>query len=308
MKVLNGYSKIRQNTVLTIGNFDGIHKGHQKIIKQVVELSKKNNLKSAVITFRPHPNDFFKKNSKPFKLLSDTTKIEEIKKLGVDYLIFMKFDKNLNKLLPESFIKKLIKFKPKFIVVGYNFRFGYMRKGNIDFLKKLATKYLYTLKVVKSVVGRNKRVFNSTFIRKKLESGKYDIVKEMLGRNWLLEGKIIKGSGRGIQLGYRTANFVLNDYIVPMKGVYITKSYFGTNKKKKYFGLANIGNRPTFNEKKVFFENHFFNLKNILYGKKIFVELLGFLRKEKKFANIKALKKQIEKDILLAKKFLNKNK
>ena len=308
MKVLNGYSKIRQNTVLTIGNFDGIHKGHQKIIKQVVELSKKNNLKSAVITFRPHPNDFFKKNSKPFKLLSDTTKIEEIKKLGVDYLIFMKFDKNLNKLLPESFIKKLIKFKPKFIVVGYNFRFGYMRKGNIDFLKELATKYLYTLKVIKPVIGRNKRVFNSTFIRKKLETGKYDIVKEMLGRNWLLEGKIIKGSGRGIQLGYRTANFVLNDYIVPMKGVYITKSYFDTNKKKKYFGLANIGNRPTFNEKKVFFENHFFNLKNILYGKKIFVELLGFLRKEKKFANIKALKKQIEKDILLAKKFLNKNK
>jgi len=308
MKVLNGYSKIRQNTVLTIGNFDGIHKGHQKIIKQVVELSKKNNLKSAVITFRPHPNDFFKKNSKPFKLLSDTTKIEEIKKLGVDYLIFMKFDKNLNKLSPEGFIKKLITFKPKFIVVGYNFYFGYRRKGNVDFLKKLAKKYLYTLKVVKPVVGRNKTVFNSTFIRKKLESGKYNIVKEMLGRNWLLEGKIIKGSGRGIELGYRTANFVLNDYIVPMKGVYITKSYFDTNKKKKYFGLANIGNRPTFNEKKVFFENHFFNLKNILYGKKIFVELLGFLRKEKKFANIKALKKQIEKDILLAKKFLNKNK
>ena len=308
MKVLNGYSKIRQNTVLTIGNFDGIHKGHQKIIKQVVELSKKNNLKSAVITFRPHPNDFFKKNSKPFKLLSDTTKIEEIKKLGVDYLIFMKFDKNLNKLSPEGFIKKLIIFKPKFIVVGYNFYFGYRRKGNIDFLKELATKYLYTLKVIKPVIGRNKRVFNSTFIRKKLESGKYDIVKEMLGRNWLLEGKIIKGSGRGIQLGYRTANFVLNDYIVPMKGVYITKSYFDTNKKKKYFGLANIGNRPTFNEKKVFFENHFFNLKNILYGKKIFVELLGFLRKEKKFANIKVLKKQIEKDILLAKRILSKNK
>ncbi len=308
MKVLNGYSKIRQNTVLTIGNFDGIHKGHQKIIKKVVELSKKNNLKSIVITFKPHPIEFFKKNSKPFKLLSDATKIEEIKKLGVDHLIFMKFDKNLNKLSPEGFIKKLITFKPKFIVVGYNFYFGYRRKGNIDFLKELAKKYLYTLKVVKPVVGRNKRVFNSTFIRKKLETGEYDIVKEMLGRNWLLEGKIIKGSGRGVKLGYRTANFVLNDYILPMKGVYVTKSYFDTNKKKKYFGLANIGNRPTFNGKKVFFENHFFNLKNILYGKKIFVELLGFLRKEKKFANIKVLKKQIEKDILLAKRILNKNK
>ena len=130
----------------------------------------------------------------------------------------------------------------------------------------------------------------------------------MLGRNWLLEGKIIKGEGRGKKLGYPTANFVLNDYVLPMKGVYVTKSYFEKNKKKKYFGIANIGIRPTFNGKKVFFENHFFNVKNFLYRKKIFVELLAVLRKEKKFANIKLLKKQIEKDILLAKKILNKNK
>ena len=307
MKILNGYSKIKKNTVLTIGNFDGVHKGHQKIIKQAVKISKDNNLKSVVITFKPHPIEFFKKNHKPFKLTNDFIKIEEIKKLGVDYLIFIKFDKNLNKLLPENFIKKLIKFRPKFIVVGYNFYFGYRRKGDTNLLEKLADKYLYTLKVVKPVVSKNKKVFNSTFIRKKLETGQYDVVKEMLGRNWLVEGKIIKGSGRGKKLGYRTANFVLNDYVLPMKGVYLTRSYFEKNK-KKYFGLANIGNRPTFNGKKVFFENHFFNLKNLVYGKKIFVELLAFLRKEKKFANIKVLKKQIENDILLTKKILNKNK
>ena len=309
MKILNGYSKVRKkNTVLTIGNFDGVHKGHQEIIKQTVKLSKKNNLKSVVITFKPHPNDFFKKDSKPFKLTNEETKIEEIKKLGVDYLIFMKFDKNLNKLLPENFVKKLINFRPKFIVVGYNFHFGYRRKGDVHLLKKLSKKYLYTLKIIKPVIGKNKRIFNSTFIRKKLESGQYNIAKEMLGRNWLLEGKIVKGSGRGRELGYPTANFVLSDYVLPMKGVYITKSFFENNKKKKHFGIANIGNRPTFNEKKIFFENHFFNLKSFLYGKKIFVELLVFLRKEKKFANIKVLKKQIEKDILLAKKILNKNK
>ena len=210
MKILNGYSKIKKNTVLTIGNFDGVHKGHQKIIKQAVKISKDNNLKSVVITFKPHPIEFFKKNHKPFKLTNDFIKIEEIKKLGVDYLIFIKFDKNLNKLLPENFIKKLIKFRPKFIVVGYNFYFGYRRKGDTNLLEKLADKYLYTLKVVKPVVSKNKKVFNSTFIRKKLETGQYDVVKEMLGRNWLVEGKIIKGSGRGKKLGYRTANFVLN--------------------------------------------------------------------------------------------------
>ena len=307
MKILNGYSKIKNNTVLTIGNFDGVHKGHQKIIKQAVKISKENNLKSAVVTFKPHPIDFFKKNSKPFKLTSDETKIKEIKKLGVDYLIFIRFNKNINKLSPENFIKKLINFRPKFIVVGYNFHFGYRRKGNTNILKELSKKYLYTLKVIKPVTGKNKRVFNSTFIRKKLKIGEYNLAKEMLGRNWLLEGKIIKGSGRGKELGYPTANFILNNYVLPMKGVYVTRSYFGANK-KKYFGLANIGNRPTFNEKKVFFENHFFNIKTLLYGKKIFVELLAFIRKEKKFANIKLLKKQIEKDILLAKKILNKKK
>ena len=308
MKILNGYSKIKKNTVLTIGNFDGVHKGHQKIIKQIVKLSRKKNLKSVVITFKPHPNDFLKKNCKPFKLTSEGAKIEEIKKLGIDYLTFLKFNKNFNKLPPENFVKKLVSFRPKFIVVGYNFRFGFKREGDVYLLKKLSKKYLYTLKVIKPVISSNKITFNSTFIRKNLELGKYDIAKKMLGRNWLLEGKIIKGEGRGKKLGYPTANFVLNDYVLPMKGVYVTKSYFEKNKKKKYFGIANIGIRPTFNGKKVFFENHFFNIKNFLYRKKIFVELLAFLRKEKKFANIKVLKKQIEKDILLSKKILNKNK
>ena len=309
MKILYGYSKIKnKNSVLTIGNFDGVHKGHQKIIKQTVKLSKKKNLKSAVITFKPHPNDFLNKNCKPFKLTSEETKIEEIKKLGIDYLIFLKFNKTFNKLSPENFIKKLVNFRPKLIVVGYNFRFGFKRKGDVRLLKKLSNKYLYTLKIIKPVINSNKITFNSTFIRKNLELGKYNIAKNMLGRNWLLEGKIIKGRGRGKKLGYPTANFVLNDYVLPMKGVYVTKSYFEKNKKKKYFGIANIGNRPTFNEKKVFFENHFFNVKNFLYRKKIFVELLAFLRKEKKFANIKILKKQIKKDILLAKKILNKSK
>ena len=269
MKILNGYSIIKkQNTVLTIGNFDGVHRGHQKIIKQIVKLSKKKNLKSVVITFKPHPSVFLKKNYKPFKLTSEETKIEEIKKLGIDYLIFLKFDKNFNKLSPENFVKKLVSFRPKFIVVGYNFRFGFKREGDVHLLKKLSKKYLYTLKIIKPVISSNKITFNSTFIRKNLELGKYDIAKKMLGRNWLLEGKIIKGEGRGKKLGYPTADFVLNDYVLPMKGVYVTKSYFEKNKKKKYFGIANIGNRPTFNEKKVFFENHFFNIKNFLYKKK----------------------------------------
>ena len=307
MKILNGYSKIiKENTVITIGNFDGIHKGHQKILKNIVKISKKNNLKSVVITFKPHPNEYFKKNYKPFKLTNEKTKIEEIRKLGIDYLILINFNKSLNLLSPENFVKKIINFKPKFIVVGYNFHFGYKRQGDISLLKKLSKKYLYNLKVINPVIGKSKKIFNSTYIRKQLELGKYDVAKEMLGRNWMIEGKIIKGSGRGKVLGYPTANFVLNDYVIPMKGVYVTKSYLDNNKKKKYFGVANIGVSPTFNGKKIFFENHFFKLKSSVYGKKLCVELLAFLRKEKKFDNIKKLKKQIENDIYLTNKIINK--
>ena len=175
MKILNGYSKIiKENTVITIGNFDGIHKGHQKILKNIVKISKKNNLKSVVITFKPHPNEYFKKNYKPFKLTNEKTKIEEIRKLGIDYLILINFNKSLNLLSPENFVKKIINFKPKFIVVGYNFHFGYKRQGDISLLKKLSKKYLYNLKVINPVIGKSKKIFNSTYIRKQLELGKYD--------------------------------------------------------------------------------------------------------------------------------------
>ncbi len=303
MKILNGYLNLKKGTVLTIGNFDGIHKGHQKILKKNVEISKKYNLNSAVITFDPHPNEFFKKNKSPFKLTNKNTKIKEIKKMGINYLIFIKFTKDFTKLSPEKFIKKIIDLNPQFIVVGYNFRFGYKRKGNVNLLQKFSEKYSYKLEVISRVLNKNKKVINSTLIRKKIKTGHYNNVKDMLGRNWLLEGKIIKGSGRGKSLGYPTANFFIKDYILPMKGVYVTKSFFKNNK-KAYYGIANIGNRPTFNEKKVFFENHFFEIKKNFYGKDIFVELLAFLRKEKKFENIELLKKQINKDILLAKRFI----
>ena len=303
MKILDGYLSLKKGAVLTIGNFDGIHKGHQKIIKKNVEISKKNNLKSVVITFDPHPKEFFNKNKSSFKLTKKNTKIDEIKKLGVDYLIFKKFNKNFAKLSPEEFIKKISILNQKFIVVGYNFCFGYKRKGNVNLLKKLSKKYLYKLKVISRVLNKNKKIINSTLIRKKIKTGDYNKVKDMLGRNWLLEGKVIRGSGRGKSLGYPTANFFIKDYVLPMKGVYITKSFFKNNK-KAYYGIANIGNRPTFNEKKVFFENHFFKINNNFYGKEIFVELLAFLRKEKKFYSIDLLKKQIKKDVLLAKKYI----
>ena len=188
MKILNGYLNLKKGTVLTIGNFDGIHKGHQKILKKNVEISKKYNLNSAVITFDPHPNEFFKKNKSPFKLTNKNTKIKEIKKMGINYLIFIKFTKDFTKLSPEKFIKKIIDLNPQFIVVGYNFRFGYKRKGNVNLLQKFSEKYSYKLEVISRVLNKNKKVINSTLIRKKIKTGHYNNVKDMLGRYWLLEG------------------------------------------------------------------------------------------------------------------------
>ena len=314
MKIFNSLHQINKDfkkNSIAIGNFDGVHKGHQKIIKECIKISKKKELNSAIITFKPHPRYFFNKKCKPFKLTSTKTKISEIEKLSPDYLIFLNFNQFLYHLSPEEFIKKILikRFKTKHIVAGYNFRFGYKRKGNVQLLNKLSKKYYYNLSIIKPIISKNGKIYNSSIIRKNLESGHYNKVKEMLGRTWKIDGKVIKGSGRGKNIGYPTANVQLNDYIIPCKGVYLTKSYInGSKKNKKYYGIANIGNRPTFGGKRTLLENHFFNIKKIFYGKEIFVELLAFLRKEKKFANIKMLKKQIEKDIFLAKKILNKNK
>ena len=316
MKTLIGYeniiTKLKKKTSITIGNFDGVHKGHQKIIRECVKVAKKKKLYSIVLTFEPHPKEYFNKQYKPFKLTSITSKIDEIKKLNINYFITLKFNNSLNHLSPENFIKNILikNLKARNIVVGYNFRFGYKRKGNVKLLKNLAKKYDYNLNIVKPVITKDGKICNSTLIRKNLQFGKYEKVKEMLGRSWQINGKVIKGTGRGDNIGYPTANMKLKDYIIPCKGVYVTESYFKESKnKKKYLGIANIGNRPTFGDKEIFFENHFFNIKNkTLYGKNICTNLISFLRKEKKFFNINELKKQIKIDIDLAKKILNKKK
>jgi len=314
MKIFNSLHQINKNfkkNSITVGNFDGIHKGHQKIIKKCIKVSKKNKLNSAIVTFKPHPRYFFNKNCKSFKLTSTKTKITVIERLGADYLIFLNFNKFLSQLSPEEFIEKILvnKLNVKHLVTGYNFHFGYKRKGNIKLLKKLSQKYDYNLNIVEPVKSKNGIICNSSTIRKNLESGQYDKVKEMLGRAWQIVGKVIRGSGRGKIIGYPTANIKLKDYIIPCKGVYLTESYInGSKKNKKYYGIANIGNRPTFGGNKILLENHFFNIKKFFYGKEICINLIQFLRKEKKFVNTNKLKKQIEIDIKTAKKILKKNK
>ena len=302
MKIYNNLiiNKKHQNSVVAIGNFDGIHLGHQKVINQARQKAKKNRLPFGIITFEPMPAMFFNKKLKNHRINSLIQKKNQLKKLKVDFLIIINFNKNFSQLSAEKFINKIIfkKTKCKFLYVSNNFKFGFKRKGNIRTLKKYSNLYNYRT-VVTSPLKKITRVISSTIIRKKISQGKIYEVNKLLNRNWCIQGKVIKGHRRGRKIGFPTCNINLKDYIVPKLGVYSVIA------KTKYFkkkGIANIGYRPTFNSQNLLLEVNIFGINKNLYNKEIEVNFIRFIRSEKKFKGLEQLKKQIKIDIIQAKK------
>jgi riboflavin kinase/FMN adenylyltransferase len=248
------------------------------------------------------PKMHFNKNLKNFRISNLQQKINHFDKLNVDFVITKKFDKNFSKTKSISFIKEIIghKLKPKFIFVSNNFRFGYKREGNVKELIKYET--LYNYKIIKPrPLSKNKKIISSTSIRKFLENGKLDKVNRFLNREWSIEGKVIKGRQLGKKIGFPTANIDIKDYILAKPGVYAVKVK-KENTTKFIKGIANLGYRPTFNQKKILLEVHLFNFSENLYNKYLTVNFLKFIRKEKKFKNIGQLKKQIKIDLQKARK------
>ncbi len=285
--------------VVAIGNFDGLHFGHQKVIKQSREKAKKNKLKFGVVTFEPVPVMFFNRNIKNHRINSLKQKIIGLKKLKLDFLKIIKFNKKFSKQSPKNFIKNIIykDLNSKFIFVSGNFKFGKNREGDVDTLKKNEKYYSYKTIITKPL-KKNNKVLSSSIVRSNISSGRVNIVKNFLGRNWSVLGRVIKGKKRGRKIGFPTCNIKLNDYILPRLGVY------SVNVKTKSFnrkGIANIGYRPTFNGKSLLLEVNIFGIKANLYKKVIEVDFVKYIRGEKKFKNISELKMQIKKDIKKAK-------
>ena len=297
--------KTFKNSILLIGNFDGLHAGHQKLFNLAKKYKKKFKLNIGVVTFEPMPKMYFNKKIKNFRISNITQKIKILEKYGVDFLIIKKFNKKFSKIKSRIFIENILhkKLNAKFIFVSNNFRFGYKREGDVSQLKKYQKKCNF--KIIKPIPFKQKnKIVSSTFIRKLLINGKIELANKLLKRNWSIEGIVEKGRQLGKTIGFPTCNIDIKDYILAQPGVYAVKVY----KKNNNFplkGIANLGYRPTFNQKKILLEVHIFNFYGNLYNKRLTIELINFIRKEKKFKNIKELKKQINLDLKIVKNKLN---
>jgi len=302
MKIYNNLiiNREHQNSVVAIGNFDGIHLGHQKVLNRARQKAKKNRLPFGVITFEPMPVMFFNKKIKNHRINSLLQKKSQLKKLKLDFLIIINFNKKFSKLSAEQFIQRIIfkKVKCKFLYVSNNFKFGFKRKGNIQTLRKYSNSYNFKTMITHPLTKAAK-VISSTIIRKKISQGKIYEVNKLLNRNWCIQGKVIKGHRRGRTIGFPTCNINISDYAMPKLGVYGVKV---NNAKFQRKGIANIGYRPTFNGQNLLLEVNIFGINKNLYNKVINVNFIKFIRSEKKFKDLEQLKKQIKVDINRVKK------
>ena len=295
-------SKNHKGSIILIGNFDGVHLGHQKLFKLAQLYKKKYNLNIGVINFNPMPKIFFNKNLKNYKLSNIHQKIKLLSNLKVDFVITKKFDYKFSRTKSTNFIKEILykKINSKFIFVSNDFRFGNKREGNVNLLIKNEKVYNYKVVKPKPLIN-NKKIVSSSLIRNLLENGFLKKANKLLNRNWTIQGTVIKGRQVGKKIGFPTCNIDIQDYVLLKPGVYAVK-VLRKNNTKYLKGIANLGYRPTFNQKKILLEVHLFNFSGNLYNKLLSVEFLKFIRKEKKFKNVNQLRDQIKTDLHNAKK------
>ena len=293
--------KNHKGSIILIGNFDGVHLGHQKLFKLAQSYKEKYNLKIGVINFDPMPKMFFNQSLKNFRLSNIHQKINLLKGMGVDFIVTKKFNKIFSKTKATNFIKNILsqKLNAKFIFVSSNFRFGNKREGDVGSLIK--NEKIYNYKVIKpKPLFINKKIVSSSLIRNFLQRGYLEKANKILSRKWSIMGMVQKGRQVGKKIGFPTCNIDIKDYVLAKPGVYAVR-VLRKNNSKYLKGIANLGYRPTFNQKKILLEVHLFNFSGNLYNKYLSVDFLKFIRKEKKFKNVNQLKAQIKTDLKIAK-------
>ena len=269
MKIYKNFDlkKKHKRSIILIGNFDGVHLGHRKLFDLANKYKKKFKLDIGVLTFEPMPKMFFNKKIKNFRISNFVQKINLLKKMKVDFLINKKFDKKFSKIKSDIFIKNIIyrKLNARFIFVSNNFKFGNKREGNVLQLIKHQDEYGY--KIIKPNPLKIKtKVASSSLIRNLLENGNLNKANKLLKRNWTILGKVEKGRQVGKKIGFPTCNIDIKDYVLAKPGVYAVK-VLRKNNSKYIKGIANLGYRPTFNQKKILLEVHLFNFSGNLYNK-----------------------------------------
>nr|MBU1328401.1 bifunctional riboflavin kinase/FAD synthetase [Candidatus Omnitrophota bacterium] len=285
--------KISYPTAVTIGIFDGVHKGHQVILKKVLEEAKRSRLKSVVITFNPHPVNVLNPSAEIPLLMSLEHRGRLIKKMGVDYFFVERFTKSFSKLSPEGFIKNILidKLNLKALVTGENFLFGFKEKGDVRLLKRLSKLYNFKLCSITPIKIEGDYV-SSTRIRKAIERGDLLLASKLLGRPVTILGTVVKGKRLGRKIGFPTANIDPHHESIPSSGVYSVDVALDRDG-KLYGGILNISAHKII-------EAHIFNFNKDIYGRDIEVIFKKKIRDEKKFKSLEALKRQIQQDILRA--------
>ena len=283
-------------TILTIGTFDGVHLGHQKVLERLTKEAKNNNLKSTVLTFFPHPRTVLNPN-KPLKLINSVNeRTDLLSKSKIDNLIIHPFDKSFSELDPEKYVLEILvkKLKAKIILIGYDHKFGKNRTADINDLKVYGEKYGFKVIEIKAEEISNIAI-SSTKIRKAISEGDISTAKEYLGYDVSLSGRIVHGKSIGRTIGFPTANVEVSEgyKLLPKNGVYLVQSIIN---KKQVFGMMNIGVKPTLIESSKTIEINFFDFEGNLYDRNIHVDIKQFIRDEIKFDSLELLKSQIQKD------------
>ncbi len=290
-------------SVITLGNFDGIHLGHQELIRKVIQRAKETRAQSIVVTFRPHPLKILAPEKCPPLISIYEEKIKLFEKLGVDVLVKIPFTIEFAKMSPEEFVKGVLcdTLGAKEIFVGFNYRFGRGREGNIATLRALGERLGFTVREVEQV-SLDGEVISSTKIRSLLKDGEVEHAARLLGRTYAITGIVVKGDGRGKGLGFPTANIAPKHSIIPADGVYAVRLFV---RDKFYDGIANIGMRPTFGKHDLAIEVHVFDFNEDIYGEEISLYFIGKIREEKKFDGPGELIRQIRADIETARSLLS---
>ncbi|ACO03157.1 MAG TPA: bifunctional riboflavin kinase/FAD synthetase [Persephonella sp.] len=292
---------LNEKTVCTIGSFDGFHKGHVEILNLVKKRAKEKNLRSLVITFDPHPKKFLNPDKAPCLITDINTKIDLLSRKSIDFVYVIKFDQNFLKKTADQFLRFLVeKLGCRHIIVGYDWRFGYMKEGDIEYAKRKSEELGFTIEVVDPIKEDGERI-SSTLIRSLLREGKIKEASKYLGRDYCIKGRIVKGDGKGKDLGFPTINIIPPPDLCLKKGVYAGYVSFNCD---QHPAVINFGYRPTVDGKKLFIEAHVID-KNINpeseYVRIFFKE---YIRPEKKFEDTKQLSDQIKEDIEAAKKIV----
>ena len=300
------YELVKSGSILTIGAFDGLHLGHQCLIKNLVKQAKIRCLPSVVMSFEPTPGEFFAKEKPPARLMRFREKFEALEKLGIDIFFCPRFDENIRDLTADDFIRNLLiqKLNIKYLIIGDDFHFGRNRGGNFEQLERVKDILEFEIEKTLSVIISNKRT-SSTLIRDLLYKGDLIGAREFLGKNYQMSGRVVIGHQLGRQLGYPTANVNIRRLESALMGIFAVK-VFGISD-KPLDAVASLGRRPTFYEgKKPLLEVHIFDFNEDIYGRYIHIDFIEKIRDEVKFNNADELIKQMHRDAKKAKEILTK--